>query len=278
MKVPCGQCIGCRIERGRQWTVRLMHEAQMHEHKCFITLTYADEHLPADGSLVKSHFQQFIQRFRDAVRPKRISYFMCGEYGEVNWRPHYHAIVFGHDFGGLVYRKDFAWSRAERLADWRGTCVPSEELKKYWPLGHNAVGPVTAQSAGYVARYCLKKVTGVLADEHYKRVNPDTGEIVWLLPEYAHMSTRPAIGKAWFDRFASDVSGYDGVFVDGKRGKPPRYYDKLRRRVDDSGMYRAKLERKRRAFDRASDGTPERLGVREEVARARISVFSKRRL
>lgn len=277
MRVPCGQCLGCRLERGRQWAVRIMHEAQLHESNCFITLTYDDQHVPRGTTLVKSHFQEFIQRFRDAIAPKRVSYFMCGEYGERDGRPHYHAIIFGHDFGELVYRKRFT-AVPEVVSGRSKGAYSSTELARYWTMGFNAVGAVTPQSAGYVARYCLKKVTGVLADEHYKRIDPETGEVYWLLPEYAHMSTRPAIGKRWFERFGSDVVAYDGVHVDGVRASPPRYYDKLRKRANADELAKRKLQRRIKGAVHAKDNTPARLAVRESVATARVNLFGKRKL
>ena len=44
VEVPCGQCIGCRLERSRQWAMRCVHEAQLHRDNSFITLTYDDVH------------------------------------------------------------------------------------------------------------------------------------------------------------------------------------------------------------------------------------------
>lgn len=46
--VPCGQCIGCRMDYSRQWASRLMLEKKSFpDDQCyFITLTYDDEHLP----------------------------------------------------------------------------------------------------------------------------------------------------------------------------------------------------------------------------------------
>ena len=104
VKVPCGQCIGCRLERSRQWAMRCVHEAQLHEDSCFITLTYNDENLPDDASLNVKHFQNFMKEFRAAIAPKKVRFFHCGEYGEHNGtykheqsyglsslgRPHYH--------------------------------------------------------------------------------------------------------------------------------------------------------------------------------------------
>ena len=51
LALPCGQCIGCRLERSRQWAMRCMHEASLYKNNCFITLTYAPEKLPPSGSL-----------------------------------------------------------------------------------------------------------------------------------------------------------------------------------------------------------------------------------
>ncbi len=98
LSLPCGQCIGCRLERSRQWAMRCMHEAQLHENNCFITLTYDNTHLPSDGSLHYKDFQLFIKRLRKKFGNTRIRYYMAGEYGENFGRPHFHACIFGHDF------------------------------------------------------------------------------------------------------------------------------------------------------------------------------------
>ena len=70
VELPCGQCMGCRLEHSRQWAIRMMHEASQYENNCFITLTYDNEHLPPDGSLQLSHFQDFFKRFRKKFVPK----------------------------------------------------------------------------------------------------------------------------------------------------------------------------------------------------------------
>lgn len=273
MKVGCGQCIGCRLDRARDWSARIMHQASLSPANCFITLTYDDLHLPRPATLQHSHFQKFIAKVRRKVGLP-ISYFMCGEYGDRTTRPHYHAIIFGYDFGGRIWRPDFG--SFPRLNRAQKGCYSSEELSRYWTYGYNAVGPVTPASAKYVASYCLKKVTGVRADEHYKRVDPDTGEVYWLVPEYARMSTRPAIGKAWFDRYSDDVLKYDGVFMDGKKQPVPRYYDKLREQRDAARLAATKLKRRIKALDHARDNTPERLVVREVVTKSRLSLKQRK--
>lgn len=215
--VPCGQCIGCRLERSRQWAIRCIHEASLHSDNCFITLTYNDEHLPADRSLNLRHFQLFMKRFRKFFGGRKIRFFHCGEYGDKYRRPHYHAIVFGLDF---VDKKLFSVVNGNRL-------YVSQTLDSLWGFGYATIGNVTFESAAYVARYVVKKRTGKQASDHYKSVDTDTGEVFDLKPEYVTMSRRPGIAFGWFDKYYSDVFPSDHVVVRGKESKPPKYYDKL---------------------------------------------------
>ena len=96
--LSCGQCFGCRLEFSRQWAVRCMHESKMWPDNTFITLTYRD----ARWSLDPQHFTDFMKRLRYFF-PQTIRYYMSGEYGEVNFRPHYHAILFNFAAPDLVY-------------------------------------------------------------------------------------------------------------------------------------------------------------------------------
>jgi len=91
----CGQCMPCRFNRRRLWTARLLLEATQHENKSFITLTYNDKNAPKDHSLDPSHYKNFIKRLRKAIYPKKIRYYLVGEYGDHTQRPHYHAALFG---------------------------------------------------------------------------------------------------------------------------------------------------------------------------------------
>lgn len=263
MAVPCGRCIGCRLERSRQWAVRMMHEAKMHQDNCFLTLTYDPEHLPSDWSLDKRHFQLFMKRLRKAIAPKRVSFFHCGEYGDTNGRPHYHAVVFG-------------WMPSDRKFFKNGPSgfpvFTSKICDAYWKLGEVFVGNVSFESAGYVARYVVKKVVGQAAPDYYRRCHPETGEIVDMVPEYATMSLNPAIGKSWFEKFSSDVKAYDGVVVAGKLGRPPRYYDKL---FGKDAMKEVKRERVFKALEDFANNTDARLEVREECAIARTKAFAR---
>ena len=151
--VPCGQCIGCRLERSRQWAIRCVHEASLHTDNCFITLTYSPDCLPSDGSLNHDDFQKFFKRLRKHIAPKKIRYYMCGEYGEdlqqpsKLGRPHFHACLFGLDFDDkqlYIVRDDVK-------------LYTSATLEKIWGKGFVTIGDVTFESAAYVARYIAKK-------------------------------------------------------------------------------------------------------------------------
>lgn len=215
LTIPCGKCVDCRLAYARDWSLRCMHELQTSElGGCFITLTYATEHLPPDHSLRYEDFQLFMHRLRN--RYDNVRFFMCGEYGDDNGRPHYHAILFNVVFEDLVFY------RREGKID----LYMSAELADLWGLGFVTVGAVTRHSASYVARYSLKKITGPAAGAAYQYVLPD-GEIVDRKPPFSKQSLKPGIGFDWFVRYMSDVYPVDNVVLDGKVYPVPRYYRKV---------------------------------------------------
>lgn len=216
--IACQRCIGCRLERSRQWAMRCMHEAQLHDENSFITLTYDDQHLPYGGTLIKKHFQDFMKRLRRHFGGRKIQYYHCGEYGERTRRPHYHALLFGLDFRDKLHFKTTA--RGDRV-------FTSSTLSKLWGMGHCSIGAVTFESAAYTARYILKKQSGDQAESHYRKVMADTGEVVNLLPEYVTMSLKPTVGRGWIEEFSGDVYPDDFVVMRGKKMKPPKYYDRM---------------------------------------------------
>lgn len=260
LTLPCGQCIGCRLERSRQWAVRCVHEASMHEENCFITLTYDDEHLPPHGSLVYRHFQLFMKRLRK--RAPGVRFYMCGEYGEQFKRPHFHACLFGYRFPDMVLFK-----RGGSGCD----VFTSAILSELWTDGFASVGELTFDSAAYVARYCTKKMTGPDAESHYWRVDFATGEVVSVTPEFGHMSLKPGIGATWFDKYKNDVYPHDHVIVNGFEAKPPRFYDKRLLMLDPDTAEFMEVVRYKKSLASSVDCTVERLRVREIVTRARLS-------
>ena len=267
MQVACGQCMGCRIDRSRAWAVRCVHESQKSEENCFLTLTYSPEHLPHGGTLVKKHFQDFIKRLRKSLGSKKISFFHCGEYGERLSRPHYHALIFGHDFPD---KKPWKKSHDESQL-WT-----SPTLEKLWQKGFCAIGAVTYETAAYCSSYILKKITGDLAESHYRRVL-ETGEIINLQPEYITMSLRPAIGKDWVSTYSSEVYPSDTVVMRGREQKPPRYYDKKLKQTDEPLHDSIKQERRVRSRLKKSrqNNTLARLRVREKVLKSKINLYKR---
>lgn len=251
MKVtlPCGQCIGCRLDRSRQWAIRCMHEASLHSRNCFITLTFNDDHVT--DSLDKRDFVLFMKRLRKKFgRGPR--YFHCGEYGELLQRPHHHACLFNFDFPDKVL---FSVNRGVSL-------YRSAALEKLWPFGFSTVGAVTFESAAYVARYVTKKITGKMADSHYE------GKV----PEYVTMSRRPGIARNWIESFKDDVYPSDFVVIrNGIKCRPPRYYDSIYDLQDPDSFATIKSQRVSRLNNHKDDLTPERLLVREEVQLSRFS-------
>lgn len=238
-----------------------MHEASMHEENSFITLTYDDEHLPQDQSLDLRDFQLFMKRMRKEYAPKKIRFYHCGEYGDLNQRPHFHSLLFGHDFND---KKTWSANGGQRL-------YTSETLSRLWPFGYSVIGDVTFESAAYVARYVMKKITGEKAEEHYNGRKP----------EYTTMSRRPGIGKTWFEKFRNDVYPLDRLVVRGNVTRPTRFYDALLGEDDPALLARLKIERDKNQnlvdytlpngkIIKVSDNCAERLAVKEFCKKEQI--------
>lgn len=187
----CGQCLPCRIDRKRIWTHRLILEGADHTDKCFVTLTYDDEHLPADNSLVPKHAQDWLKRLRKAVEPVRLRFFLVGEYGDRTSRPHYHVALYGYPpchRGRTDHRREY--------------CCPSCDLiLRTWSFGGVDLGELNPESASYVAGYVTKKLTK--SDEYSEEV------LQGRHPEFTRMSRRPGIGGGFADEVASTLLQYN---------------------------------------------------------------------
>lgn len=249
-----------------EWAARVHHEAQLHEHNCFVTLTYNDENLPYDESVSVYEHQCFMKRLRKAFNPG-IRFFMCGEYGDKNWRPHYHYCLFGMNFPDKK-----AWKSTQR----GDILFTSQELEKIWGKGFCTIGSVNYQSAAYIARYVMKKVSGRKARDHYKWIHPKTGEPLERTREFLRMSLRPGIGHEWFKRYKSDVYPHDFIVIDNRKYTPPRYYDKLYQISSEEDFHKLKLKREDKFDDHAPDYTPERLAIREQVFESKISTLKRK--
>lgn len=240
-----------------------MHEAQLHENNCSLTLTYDEQNY--SPSLDRRDFQLFMKKARFHFAPTRMSYLMCGEYGEKELRPHFHVALFGVNFD----KDKYYWCKSPSGCD----LYRSPTLEKLWTMGGSTIGDVTFESVGYIARYVTKKVTGEKADKHYERVDAETGELIKVKPEFIGMSLNPAIGKRWIEKYGNtDVFPHDRIVANGYEAKPPRYYDKILEQVNPEQYERMKEKRKNDSKRNEQDNTKERLKAKEAVARAALKI------
>lgn len=243
LSIPCGNCLGCRLEYSRQWAVRCCLEAKQWEHNYFVTLTYNDMFVPLNhhatvdeetGEYIESDvmtlkpddlkgfIKRLRRRFETALDHQGIRYYACGEYGPLNGRPHYHAILFNCPIPDLVFdcnKNGYTYYRSALLES-----VWSAEFDgKRVPMGFVSVTSFTFETAAYVARYVMKKHKGKDADYYIEK---------GILPEFTRCSRRPGIAKAYYDANADTIYDFDQLVVSNGKGKPikcqpPRYYDRL---------------------------------------------------
>lgn len=264
IEVSCGQCIGCRMRRASDWSLRVMHEASLYGRNCFVTLTYGRGELPPDASLEHGDFQRFMKRLRKAKRVP-VRFYMCGEYGPLNQRPHYHACLFNVDFEDKVP----AGKSASGMVFYS-----SAELARLWSHGIVSVQDLTPETASYCARYIMKKALGENAKTAYASVDED-GVITQRRPEYACMSLKPGIGARWFEKYRRDVFPHDFVVQNGQERQVPKYYDRLLKRSKVFELDQVEFARQERAEAAAPDNTDARRQVREAVHLAKVSTLNR---
>lgn len=244
----------------------------MHDQNSFITLTYDDAHLPCGQSLNIKDWQRFMKRLRRKI-PKQIKFFACGEYGEnrdvstlsLLGRPHFHAILFGHQFTDL--EQISTNHKGDPL--YRSTALDST-----WGKGLASVGQCTFASAAYVARYCTKKITGDEAEGHYTRTHPN-GDITYVRPEFNTMSN--GIGKTWWEKYKTDTHK-DFLYGEGHKQKLPAYYDKLMADVDEDRAMKT-IGRRRRSIDfNDPERFLDRLRVKEKIKLKRTETLKRNQI
>lgn len=254
LPLPCGRCIGCRLERSRQWAVRCMKEAQMHDHNEFITLTYHDSHLIYGGAthaiLYPRHLTLFLKRLRKHYGPN-LKFFACGEYGDKLSRPHYHAIMFGLN----ITDKKFHSSKNSI------NYYYSPTLNGIWTHGNVIIGDVTFESCAYVARYIMKKRLGKTAPEYDEE---------GITPEFVRMSRGGragpgGIGLSWLQKYQSDVYPRGTILANGHLCKPPKYFDTKFEEIDPIKMEAIRTTRLEAALENWQESTTKRLIIRERV-------------
>lgn len=249
--VPCGQCVGCRLEYSRQWAMRCVHEFETAGRVgSFITLTYNPDNLPPDGKVHKDHVQKFFKRLRKKFG-NGIRFFACGEYGHNFKRPHYHAIIFGLQFTDLMIhtvKHGYQYYR-------------SPTLERLWPYGFSLVGNVTFESAAYVARYVFKKQKGDDVDDS--------------LQPFVLMSRMPGLGHDWYNKYKNQIYPNDFIVIrDGITCKPPQYYDSLLEK-DNPELYEQVKAARQAKYRRDEDMTDEEYAAAEIQERLKAKKLTK---
>lgn len=265
LEIPCNNCMGCKLERSRQWSIRMMHEARYHPQNCFLTLTYNDQAVPIDFGLKLRHWQLFMKKLRKSL-PQRIRFFACGEYGDLNGRPHYHAIIFGYDPPDKLF--------LERSNSGEPV-YRSETIESLWGFGNTSSQDVTHKACAYVARYVTKKLS--TRDTHgadrYYRVSPVDGAFHQVAPEFAVMSRKPGLGARFAAEFKSDFYPSGFLVVDGVRQAPPRYYVAS---LTEKEQIRLKRQARRLGLKNKPHTTTERRMARAAVRDARIKKLQRK--
>lgn len=251
MEVACGQCVGCKLEKARIWSCRIMNEARLHPVNAFVTLTYDDdiklEKEPDwDYGLQITDLQKFFKRLRKWKEPEKIRFYACGEYGDQTFRPHYHAIIFNYWPDDCKLYKQTSY----------GNLYSSKKLEKIWGYGFCSVGEVTFETASYTARYVTKKITAGNDYSSYEKDLEARFKYRGRDPEFGVMSRRPGIGLEYWHKYKNDIISSDSIVVRGREVRPPRYYyDKLKESdpdVHESIRFDRWLKFERESEDRMS--------------------------
>lgn len=287
MEVPCNNCVGCKLEYARQWSIRIMHEKRFYPESCFITLTYDDQHVPQDYGLSVRHLQLFMKKYRRLLEmkmkhrrgehsahirryclhsSKKIRFFACGEYGDVNGRPHYHAIIFNDDWPDKVFHS---------TSDSGEKIYTSEALRRLWGNGVVSTQDVTHKSAAYVARYVTKKIkTGdAFGADRYYRLSPVDGAFHSVAPEFATRSNRPGLGTKFVEQFKGDFYPSGFLVIDGVRQAPPKFYVS---KLSEKEQERLKRQARRLSLKSKPHTTTERRLARAAVRDARIQKLQRK--
>ncbi len=268
-RIPCGNCIECRIQHSAEWATRCIWETKEHEENIMLTLTYDDEHIPKGQridketgevfetlTLKRKDLQDFKKRLRKKYKHIKLKTFEAGEYGSEeeyidNYgrkrkgtrRPHYHMIVFGLTPEDMRFHK---WSKCE-WSKKKNALFKSKTIDKLWGMGHADLNEVNYETCAYVARYVVKKYKGSDSKEHYEEMG--------IAPEFQGQSQ--GIGKAYFEKNKEKIFNQEAFWQVTKKGlkrvKLPRYFDKLIEKEDPEHFKKIVEERRHRSYQNWED-------------------------
>lgn len=256
--IPCGKCIGCRLEYSKDWATKGCLEAESYSENWFLTITYDQEHLPEAGTMIdpktgeelgqnpfgtlkSEDWTLFLKRVRQHYKRKynheNIRFMACGEYGEKGQRPHYHAIMYNLPIHNMTFHQ-FNENHEPLYR-----CL---ELEEIWGKGLIVAAEVNWNTCAYVARYITKKVGIPTQDQYYKCLG--------IAPEFFRMSRKPGIGRTYFEAHKDEIYKKDYLAITkyggGKmRVRPPKYYDKLYDSINHDEYERLKMKRRKVSED-----------------------------
>jgi len=275
----------CKLRRTSDWTTRATHEASLYDDNCFLTLTFSDDGLALRELQQGTHpydldvrdWQKFAKRLRKEMHRQartKFRFFMVGEYGDQELRPHYHALIFGEAFRGDGEQ----WKDENGHPAWI-----SKTVEKCWPYGFHEIKDATPETIGYVCKYVTKKLYGKRREQQCERIDSTSGECVTVKAEFATMSRggrtkKGGIGKGWWDQWKNDAFPDDFVVVKGEKKPVPRYYTKLLEKENKELHQVVTEERAKKALKQSANNTPERRAVRAKVTKGKISLAARRKL
>nr|CAI9751311.1 replication initiation protein [Microvirus sp.] len=203
-QVPCGKCVACQSNLQESWAFRLEEEATQASFIFWLTLTYRDEDISTiDGERVlnKAHIQHFCDNIKHYIRPYKFKYFCGAEYSPVEYRPHYHVLLF------------FYAPLSEQDRYWRYICEDiGSGNSRAWRYGMVRYKRVHFNAYRYCCKYVNKFDMQTLG-----------GYVPPVLP-FRMMSK--GLGKSYLDKVAAVVAQNQNFIVkqNGKRKVLPRYY------------------------------------------------------
>lgn len=238
----------------------------MFKDNAFVTLTYENDKVPRSqdgrGILVKKDVQDWMKRFRKEVERRlpgdgnygrRIRYYLVGEYGDLSWRPHFHAILFNYP------NCRFGQSRYGRVV--KNCCMFCDIVRDTWGRGNILLAECNPSTSSYTCGYVVKKMTAL-----------DDPRLKGLPPEFARMSLRPGIGRDAMWEVASTVMEFNLV---ERQGDVPSSLTHGRR-VLPLGRYLTRELRKMVGVDpNAPASVYEK--IKEELQPLRVAAFEASR-
>lgn len=152
--------------------------------------------------------QRWLKRFRKAIEPRKIRYYACGEYGEKDFRPHYHLLLFGSKPCSCIENKIDPFRQCNCKND-------RKIISETWGEGGvPRLGTVTQESARYVADYIGKAL--IAKDAMHLTT--------WAPLEAPFIRMSQGIARDFVDQNAEQIRRQKVVTVKGVPVGLPRYY------------------------------------------------------